>query len=284
MEDNSTPPTVPAAVGSFAPLEPLPPAAPAPLPSAAPPPPGDASTMTRPDGYIPPPPTAMVATTNYRSVASLGRAMTIVFGLWLPVGIAMVLALRHNRQAFENGVSLADAERSDQLLFAASTAQTLLSLGTIVLFIVWFHRSYCNVSTLSGRAAGHKTGWAIGWWFVPFANFAMPVKLAGEIHRASSANPYNPSMVLIGFWWTALLFARVVMVMVGVTAAARLEEATPANTLRFDLVEFRAAWLNLNTINTVTTVSAMVAAVLALAVVRQLTTAQERKAQELGVG
>lgn len=47
-------------------------------------------------------------------------------------------------------------------------------------------------------------GAAVGWWFVPFANFVLPFQAMREIWRGSAPNDETGSRVaLLGLWWAA---------------------------------------------------------------------------------
>lgn len=83
-----------------------------------------------------------------------------------------------------------------------------------VVFIRWFHRAYANLPAVGIDRLGHRTGWAIGSWFVPIVSLFWPKRIADEIWRGS-----DPSMepdqsdgrrrgkvpVFFGLWWLTFL-------------------------------------------------------------------------------
>src|SRR5262249_18210165 len=49
-------------------------------------------------------------------------------------------------------------------------------------------------------------GWAVGWYFIPFANLVVPVRAVGQMWRGTfgQIGEYKDSGV-IGLWWAAWL-------------------------------------------------------------------------------
>lgn len=90
--------------------------------------------------------------------------------------------------------------------------QNLLLFPTVIVFLMWIHRTYRNLPALGARRLRFTPGWAVGWWFVPIANFFRPFQIVREIWRASDpavTDPEGwhaaPSSPLIGWWWAFFL-------------------------------------------------------------------------------
>ena len=64
-------------------------------------------------------------------------------------------------------------------------ASTVVSLGTGILFLVWTHQAATNVRAFGQHDLEITPGWAVGWWFVPFASLVMPYKALKEVWCAS---------------------------------------------------------------------------------------------------
>jgi type IV secretory pathway VirB3-like protein len=87
----------------------------------------------------------------------------------------------------------------------------LVYLITVVLFLVWLHRAHKNLPALRAEYLQYSPGWAVGWWFIPFANLVMPFKVVREVWAESSPDiSEEPSFlseslhrapVYVGFWW-----------------------------------------------------------------------------------
>lgn len=67
----------------------------------------------------------------------------------------------------------------------------------------WIYRASVNAHTISGAMA-ISPGWAVGWYFVPFANLVMPFRAMKEVwlvsHR-SGAQYDERTPALLGWWW-----------------------------------------------------------------------------------
>jgi hypothetical protein len=79
--------------------------------------------------------------------------------------------------------------------------------GTIISFLMWMHAAVRR-ATLLGRAPGATPAWAVGAWFVPFANLVVPFqvvrRLLGE-PAESGVRSFVP-----GVWWACWLGSGVV--------------------------------------------------------------------------
>lgn len=81
-------------------------------------------------------------------------------------------------------------------------------------FFIWLNRAYNNLPVIGARNLQHSPGWAVGWWFIPFANFVKPFQVVREIYAESAPAHRNEngdvaltpaSFEIIGFWWAAFL-------------------------------------------------------------------------------
>ncbi|HEX6348402.1 MAG TPA: DUF4328 domain-containing protein [Candidatus Dormibacteraeota bacterium] len=78
-------------------------------------------------------------------------------------------------------------------------------IATIVLFLLWIHRAYRNLGPLGAQGLRHSPGWAVGWWFVPFASLWKPYQVMREIwwHSAGPGRAWT----LLKVWWAAWLIS-----------------------------------------------------------------------------
>jgi hypothetical protein len=78
-------------------------------------------------------------------------------------------------------------------------------LFTIVVFCLWLRRS--NAALRTGGVSGLRftPGWAVGWWFVPFANLYKPYEVMVELWRATTPGrddwAFAPRSPALGWWW-----------------------------------------------------------------------------------
>jgi hypothetical protein len=90
-----------------------------------------------------------------------------------------------------------------------------LRLACVVLFLIWLHRAYSNLSPLKARNLEFSPGWAVGWWFVPFANIVKPFQIVREVYNESDPDfdvesgflhlPGGTPEIIAVWWGTFLL-------------------------------------------------------------------------------
>lgn len=120
----------------------------------------------------------------------------IAYALWLLGGRAMAeRALRTDDPEPLNQAALLD------LLFMLPLVPG--NLAAIVLVIIWFYRARKNLDAFPGAGPTMAAGWAIGGWFVPFANLVIPCRVMANIARDSLWKISTPP--LVGIWWAGWL-------------------------------------------------------------------------------
>ncbi len=110
---------------------------------------------------------------------------------------------------------LASMTHIDNRLGGTGILWGIVVVATIVLWLVWQHRAQSNLRALGAANLRFSPGWAVGWWFVPFANVVFPYLTLRELLKAS--DPIAGAVdwgarrtpALLGFWWAASL-ARIV--------------------------------------------------------------------------
>ena len=90
--------------------------------------------------------------------------------------------------------------------------QLLTLVVTGIVWLVWQHRGQANL--VAARVSGLRftPGWAVGWWFVPFANLVKPFQTMRELWKASGGEEdwrQSRTWPVIGWWWAAWLTAGV---------------------------------------------------------------------------
>jgi hypothetical protein len=161
------------------------------------------------------PPDSRVSPSAFRSAHP--RALWVQ-GLLLLAALALVgvLAaeaneLRYLREARDRGSFLPRGLPSDQGLAAASIIYLLAAIPAAVMWLVWQHRAHRNLAALGSSNLRFKPGWAVGWWFIPIANFALPYLTMRELWKASE--PASGAIdwrgvkttPLLWLWWGGLL-------------------------------------------------------------------------------
>lgn len=82
---------------------------------------------------------------------------------------------------------------------------------TIVSFLIWLNRAHKNLLALRPSFLKFSSGWAVGWWFIPFANLVKPFQVVREVWWESDPEIPEDQMFLteslhsapayMGFWW-----------------------------------------------------------------------------------
>jgi hypothetical protein len=107
-------------------------------------------------------------------------------------------------------VSPDDLEDSNTLFEAMKGLQVFAVLGIAPLFIWWMQRAVRNLPALGAHGQKYSPGWAVGWWFIPFANFVQPARVMLEAWKGSGVRQVlepdeswrsKSSDPLVIVWW-----------------------------------------------------------------------------------
>lgn len=83
-------------------------------------------------------------------------------------------------------ITWAEATSNDNREAAIGFGQTALYILAAILFLIWIHRSYKNLTSLNVSGLRFSPGWAVGWFFVPVMSLFRPYQVTSEIYRAST--------------------------------------------------------------------------------------------------
>jgi hypothetical protein len=114
-------------------------------------------------------------------------------------------ALSHSLGGFD----LADAQARDNEVQHAAIVVGIVNLVTAVLFITWLFRLVTDVDRRRPGTLRHRTGWAIGGWFIPLFNLVRPKQVVDDAWRsASPASAWATSSPWwIQAWWASWVIA-----------------------------------------------------------------------------
>lgn len=102
---------------------------------------------------------------------------------------------------------LVDAEEVTEAVLAVFS---LAALVTGILAVIWWYQTYRVVETSGAANRKWSAGWAVGGWFIPFANFIIPKLVLNEMERVliaaeeGSTEWRNRRVSAITSWWWAL--------------------------------------------------------------------------------
>jgi hypothetical protein len=116
-----------------------------------------------------------------------------------------------------------------RVLLIALTQSLLYIVGGIVI-LTWISRANANAHVIGTLEMETGPAWAVGWFFVPFANLFMPFRVVREIWQASATAlaGERASGALLGFWWLSWLGTNIT----GLAAMRIAWESQSAEALR----------------------------------------------------
>lgn len=92
-------------------------------------------------------------------------------------------------------------------------------IGAAVSFLMWLYRAYQNLLSLGAVKTEYPPSWAVGGFFIPFANLFVPYKAVREIWVRSGPKLKEPgeefwqksgSSSLIEWWWGLWLVSNII--------------------------------------------------------------------------
>ncbi|MDQ1558239.1 MAG: hypothetical protein QOD32_1299 [Pyrinomonadaceae bacterium] len=113
---------------------------------------------------------------------------------------------------------------TELLYVGVALLQVLVFIATAAAFLMWMHRAYRNLPALGARRLDTTPGWAVGYFFIPFANLVKPFQVVREIWHGSTPRgggssfdgrdnfggfPSSGTPALIGWWWAFWIIANV---------------------------------------------------------------------------
>ena len=169
------------------------------------------------------------------------KVATIGISVAMATGVLLVVAqlLRRRELVRYRDGELVSRQRIDQVDQWVHNAAIIFLLGVVVggaCFIPWFHRAYKNVA--SWHTTRLSTGWAIGGWFLPFANLVVPYLVAKDLATNSGNMKTSPSNYLPA-WWACVVIGALGQY------GMRGELESVDDYIRFDTVGpiFAAIWI-----------------------------------------
>ena len=111
----------------------------------------------------------------------------------------------------------ARADDADNAVAGLVGIWLLLLIATAVVFIIWLWRCAKDSELLGRENPRFRAGWTIGSWFIPLANFVIPVLIVQDLWRASTPRSTPGSSwrsekgsSLVGWWWALFVAASLV--------------------------------------------------------------------------
>lgn len=234
-----------------------------------------------PPGYPPayPPAAPMVAPVPYfRSLRGLATSMYVLLPISGLAALAMIpVALHarsvvHDQSSFGAVVATREVRDATDVVSGFAGLSLLLTLAIAVLFMIWMWRAAKNLPFFGRVQPKFGPGFAIGGWFIPFANFIIPGMQMFDIDKGSGPRlrsgerPRGSALVVV--WWLVFIVGRAFGLL-----APEFEAGKAYDVANFDVQ---------NTLLIVGSAATAIAAVAGILVIRQITTAQEAGLADLG--
>ncbi len=230
----------------------------------------------------------LTSTTPYRSghlraqVAVFLLGASIVTALFAPLISYMQVAFPDalagaELPSDEGGTGGAGTLIVGLLLVAGGLSIFAVYVATVIAFSMWIHRAYANLTALGNPKQGleYSPRWAVGGFFIPFANLFVPYRAVKEIWVKSDPSirgeddfMFSVSQVpsIIGLWWAFWLISNFVNnILFRISGEATTREAL-----------LREGHLNL-----FAAVLEVIAAVFAIKVVRGIDRRQEERSKHV---
>jgi hypothetical protein len=172
------------------------------------------------------------------AVSSAGRRAHVVKALLLVIIALDLTAILFGASQYSLIARMAAGEAVPEAQITANdTRHRMIALFQFISFVVtviawltWQHRAYGLLSLASSIPTTFTPGWAIGWWFVPFANVFRPYQVMKEMWLRSAATDGGGTVDgleapnVIKWWWGSWLIA-------GFVANTSFRMAVGANTI-----------------------------------------------------
>ncbi len=141
------------------------------------------------------------------------RAKLAKAALWLFVAVAAATGAGELLEAVGAVDIMADTGPLALALGLLYIAFTVVFLGCVVVVATWLYRAHANLHDADVDGLEFTPGWAVGWYFIPFANLFKPFQAMRELWTASHAEVDKfgdeaPSEVKL--WWGAWISGNII--------------------------------------------------------------------------
>ncbi|MDG4820979.1 DUF4328 domain-containing protein [Asanoa sp. WMMD1127] len=109
---------------------------------------------------------------------------------------------------------MATSVRLGQAELGVMVASLLVQPAALVLTIIWLWRARKNLDAFPDPPSTMGAGWAVGGWFVPIANVAIPGRIMRTVARESTGDRRVTAAAIT--WWAALVLMVLVPRLTGV--------------------------------------------------------------------
>ncbi|MBX3742666.1 MAG: DUF4328 domain-containing protein [Akkermansiaceae bacterium] len=138
--------------------------------------------------------------------------LIVLLGLSLLVDAIVMLLDFSQHVMLSRQFTEAEATANDSRQSMGGIAALIIYIATIICFCMWVHRANRNSRGFGAQGMQFTPGWAVGWYFIPFANLVKPCQSMAEIWKVSG-DPigwtHRKAGPVVGIWWTLWLLSNI---------------------------------------------------------------------------
>lgn len=97
-----------------------------------------------------------------------------------------------------------DASETTLLASLVYLLQYVVYVGSVIAIAMWIHRAHKRLQQADVAGLEFSPGWAVGWYFIPFANLIKPYQAMRELWTTSHATSDHFAVDapdLLKVWW-----------------------------------------------------------------------------------
>ncbi len=89
------------------------------------------------------------------------------------------------------------------MLQAVDAIYAFMFFASAAIIALWIYRAHSNLLLAGISGLEITPGWAVGYFFIPFANLVMPFRAMRQLWQASydTSAPLDETPSLVGLWW-----------------------------------------------------------------------------------
>lgn len=220
---------------------------------------------------------------NFKSVRGLSNFVVAGLGIIVLTDLLQVIFVFAQIVSPDTTIGFEDAGEASVWLMMQSLVHLAYSpafLFTVTMFLIWINSANKNLTALRADYIEFSSGWAVGWWFIPFLNLIRPFQVVREIWCESDpdvdisqdsgpkflAASMRNAPAFIAYWWGFWILRNISANIAGFLIQVEIDGV--------DVAVYAVV---------VSGILAIIAGILAIMVVRRITERQEKRFQVLGI-
>lgn len=143
-------------------------------------------------------------------LASRTRVVTIALRAFIVLGVVSTAS------EFAEAAGILNAETGEDSLSLTVAlvylAYAVALIASVIFVGMWIHRAHANLRAAGIEGLEFTPGWAVGWYFIPFANLIKPYGAMRELWNASHGETDNfasPASNHLNVWWFAWIVGNI---------------------------------------------------------------------------